>query len=156
MEINDLITLAINPALDILPDKMSGDSAVAMLVAIAMQESRIKHRKQLQGPAVGFWQFERGGIRGVLTHAHTKKLAQNICHKLNYSSDVETVYEALPHNDILAAVFARLLLYTVPSSLPSRRDADEAWRQYLWAWRPGKPHVRTWAEHYTIGWEHVN
>ena len=124
-----------------------------MLVAIGMQESRFKHRRQINGPARGYLQFEIAGVRGVLTHPASREHAQSILRTLDYPNDAEAVYSALEHNDVLAAVFGRLLLYTLPESLPS--TASEGWRQYMAAWRPGKPHELTWAEHYRTGWRVV-
>jgi hypothetical protein len=54
------------------------------------------------------------------------------------------VYNSLAHDDVLAAAFARLLLWTDPQRLPSLGDADGAWALYLRTWRPGKPHPQTW------------
>jgi hypothetical protein len=52
------------------------------------------------------------------------------------------VYEMLPYDDQLAAVFARLLLWTDAAKLPIEQTAG--WDCYLRTWRPGKPHQKTW------------
>lgn len=55
------------PGLELLPAKMDTPKARVMMLAIGMQESRFEHRKQIGGPARGFFQFEEaGGVRGVL------------------------------------------------------------------------------------------
>ena len=54
----DLIEFAITRH---LPDRMLSDEAVTMMLAIGYQESRFEHRRQIRGPARGFWQFEHGG-----------------------------------------------------------------------------------------------
>lgn len=145
-------------ALDLLPGRMDSPAAKAMLLAIGLQESRFKHRRQLgPGPARGFWQFEKGGgVKGVLDHALTKPLIGPICEQLRYSPTQDVCHTALEHNDVLAACFARLLLYTDASLLPGPKDARLGWEQYLRNWRPGKPHVETWAAFYREAWEIVS
>ncbi|MBN9410825.1 MAG: hypothetical protein J0H69_16890 [Burkholderiales bacterium] len=116
-----------------------------MLLAIGLQESRFEHRRQIGGPAVGFWQFEKGGgVRGVLTHHTSVARAAKLCAAQGVGANEAAVYGALPLDDILAAGFARLLLLTDPRPLPALDDVDGAWAYYLRNWRPGKPHARTW------------
>ena len=161
----DVLELAIRPALRLLPERMSSPAAVALLLAIGLQETRFKHRRQVpKGPALGLWQFERGGVRacsghfcwGVLVHPATRPHAEAVLRRLLYPIDAAAVHAAIQHNDVLAAVFARLLLFTLPQALPGPRDVEAAWQQYLAAWRPGKPHRRTWAGFYATGWELVS
>lgn len=141
-------------AYSLLPSAMESDAATAMLLAIGLQESRFKHRQQIGGPAQGWWQFERGGgVIGVLSHDATKQHASEVCEILGYKPNSWVVYGVLADNDVLAACFARLLLWTLPAPLPT--DADEAWRQYLEAWRPGKPHPATWPRNYAAACEAV-
>lgn len=143
----------LNAAMSLLPTSMDSLEARAMLYAIARQESRLTYRRQIGGPARGFWQFEQsGGVRGVVMHAATRPLLLPVLERLRYDEHVPTLYAVIEHNDILAAVFARLLLYTVPQRLPGPDDADEGLRQYLWAWRPGMPHPETWAGFYREAW----
>lgn len=119
--------------------------ARVMVLAIGLQESRFTHRRQVGGPARGFWQFERGGgVVGVLSHDSSKKRAAALCAARNVSATSSEVYPALEFDDVLAAGFARLLLLTDPRPLPAVGAVDEAWEYYLRTWRPGKPHVRTW------------
>lgn len=126
-----------------LPERFDSPEARAMLMAIGLQESRFMHRRQIGGPANGYWQFEHGGgVRGVLHHPGTGGFAREVMTRLDYPVTSEAAYNALPDNDVLAVVFARLLLFTVPSALPE--SPGDAWQQYLWAWRPGKPHANTW------------
>lgn len=131
-------------AYSLLPRAMDSDAADVMLLAIGLQESRFKHRRQIRGPARSYWQFERGGgVVGVLDHPSTKTRAESVCHALDYEADSNVVYEAMGHNDVLAACFARLLLWTHPEPIP--RDHRAAWNYYLSLWRPGKPHPDSWA-----------
>lgn len=149
-------------AFAVLPDAMDSIPAEAFLIAIGLQESGFQHRAQLGGPARGFWQFERaGGVRGVLTHRATKGHIERACHALRYSThiagalaDIE-LHAAIQHNDILAACFARLLLWTLPDALPAKDEPELAWQQYLSGWRPGKPHPETWDAHYAQAWQLV-
>jgi hypothetical protein len=153
-----LLKLAITPAMQLLPERMDTPAARAMMIAMALQESRIRHRKQIGGPAVGYWQFEQGGgVRGVLNHPLSKPHIQTVLRALDYApeSDSAACYAALPHNDILAAAFARLLLWTLPSALPGKGDAQGGWDTYISAWRPGKPHRATWDAFYLQAWNLV-
>jgi hypothetical protein len=144
-------------AFALLPKRMDTPEAVAMLLAIALQESRFRARRQKGGgPARGFWQFESGGgVFGVLNHPKTSLWSALACQALCYPSTVEVCYPALEHHDVLACVFARLLLWTVPTPLPPRHEPELAWQQYLSAWRPGKPHRATWDGYYAEAWQLV-
>jgi len=140
-------------AFSLLPEKMDTPEARAMLLAIGLQESRFEHRVQIRGPAHGYWQFERGGgVRGVLRHPASETHAKHVCSVLNYRSESDEVYRAIVDNDILACCFARLLLWTLPGSLPGAAESGEGWRQYIEAWRPGKPHRETWDGFYEQAW----
>ena len=147
----------ITPALLLLPPRMTGDKAIAMLLAIQAQEDPEQRRRQWpEGPARGLWQFERdGGVAGVLRHTLTRDNAMAVCHALGNAGTVASVYHQLAHDDILAAAFARLLLWTIPQGLPGRDEPEEGWAQYIKAWRPGKPHKRTWAANFKRAWEVV-
>ena len=145
IKIKNIYENAIVPALKLLPPKMSDKRAVVMMLAIGLQESRLIHRRQIRGPARGLWQFERGGgVRGVLNFHSTHDLAKHISLDRIGKGDANSVYESLEHDDVLAAVFARLLLWTDPRSLPAIGDAQGAWDLYIRTWRPGKPHRHTW------------
>lgn len=134
-------------AFAVLPAPMRSASAERMLLAIGWQESRFRHRKQIGGPARGFWQFELGGgVHGVLAHSQTKDLIREALKTLAYPHAPTPLgcHQAIEHNDVLAAVFARLYLWTSPRTLPV--SESEAWAEYLAVWRPGKPHEATWSE----------
>ena len=140
-------------AFALLPAGMDSAPARAMLVAIGLQESRFKYRKQVGGPAHGFWQFEHGGgVRGVLQHPQTRNTIREVLTTLSYDDTTLTSYNAIVDNDVLACCYARLLLFTLPNTLPAQGDADEGWRQYISAWRPGKPHRETWDAFYLQAW----
>lgn len=150
MDLKEVVERAINPALALLPARMDTPAARVMLLAIGLQESRFVHRRQIGGPARGFWQFEkgsrasRGGVWGVYLHPASKGLLAVLCKARSVASDPDAVYAALEYDDVLAAGVARLLLWTDPKALPAIGDADAGWSLYLRTWRPGKPHPKTW------------
>jgi hypothetical protein len=142
----------------LLPAAMCSDAATAMLLAIALQESRFEERRQIEnGPARGFWQFERGGgVRGVLTHPSTEPHISKVLAALRYGGATTTdCHEAITHNDVLACVFARLLLWSMPGKLPDKHRPEKGWTQYLRGWRPGKPHPETWDGNFGVAWDIV-
>jgi len=163
-----LLKTAIIPALGMLDSKLDTPAARAMLIAIALQETGLRARRQMleardhwweskPGKGHGFWQFERdGATRGVMVrHAAASALVLPVIDALLYPRDPYAVHEALIHNDVLACVLARALLYSVPDALPGPNDPEKGWVQYVSAWRPGKPHVEPWANNYRTAWATV-
>jgi len=156
-----LAHVAIPAAYALLPPQMSSREATAMLLAIALQESKCQHRVQVGGPAHGFYQFERGtkasrgGITGLMLHKSSKPHLRLACETLRYTLSAPAIYEAITHNDVLATVCARLLLWTLPDALPTQAQTQKGWTQYEAAWRPGKPHPATWANHFATAWRAV-
>lgn len=148
--IDHLCRYALPAAFDVLPASMRSRQAAAMLLAIALQESKVIHRRQVNGPARGFWQFERAGVTGVLTHQASRPYARTALVALCYPAalTVPAIHATLEHNDVLACVFARLLLWTLPDALPAPGDVEGAWLQYVEAWRPGRPYRSTWSANY--------
>lgn len=142
-------------AYGLLPASLASPAATVMLLAIGRQESRFMHRAQIGGPARAFWMFERaGGVAGVVGHPSTSRLASRAITALQYRTlDPGVLHTAIEHNDVLAAVFARLLLWTLPDALPNREQPAEGWRQYLRAWRPGNPHPETWDQFFQQAWD---
>lgn len=142
---SEVLETIIIPALDLLPKKMDSDPARVMMLAICGQEAAFKHRWQVlndpnkKGPARGLWQFESGGgVKGVLTHAASRDEARAACTVRNINpDDRNAVWLGLETSDVLAAIFARLLLWTDPKSIPAVGDEDGAFQLYLRTWRPG-------------------
>ncbi len=145
------------PALALLgAARYDSPEARVMLLAMAGQESNLEHRRQVKGPARGLWQFEQGGgVRGVLNHPSTRLAAAALCNARGVTATPAAVYVQLEHDDILAAGFARLLLFTLPQRLPERGNPSMAWKQYLDAWRPGKPYIDRWPRHYAAAMKAV-
>lgn len=140
---------AIIPAFALLPENMNSRRAVILMLAIGLQESGFVHRRQIRGPARGFWQFEKGGgVYGVMNHPRSAKYAEAICHDRGVEFELNAIYQALEHDDVLAAAFARLLLWTDPHVLPAVGDASEAWECYIDNWRPGSPDSARWQRRY--------
>jgi hypothetical protein len=153
------ITAALEPlsqALDLLPDAMSTPEAVAMLLAIGLQESALIHRVQVspsapggRGPARGLLQFEKGGgATGVLTHAASRFWMHKVCQTRGVGPTPTSLWMALEVDDVLAFAAGRLLLFTDPKRLPDLGDEQGAWNLYIRCWRPGKPHRDAWTVNY--------
>lgn len=149
----DPVLSAIDAALAWLPPAMTSPEARVQMVAISLQEDPEQLRAQRvivagrerKGPARGLWQFEQGGgVKGVLTHAASRFWARKACEWRGVDSTPAAAWRALETDDVLAAIFARLLLFTDPKPLPATDDADGAWRYYVRNWRPGKPHPKKW------------
>jgi hypothetical protein len=83
-------------------------------------------------------------VRGVIMHATTRGLAQAVCKARGVPATTDAVYASLDQDDVLAAAFARLLLWTDPKPLPALGELESAWELYARTWRPGKPHRQTW------------
>lgn len=151
-----LLETAIKPALVELSalGVKHPQSTSRFLLAIALQESGLRHRRQVvgkeeAGPASSFWQAEvMGGVKGVLTHPVTEVRMTKLCDAFNVKAEPWALWEAIRYNDILAAALARLLILTLPHAMPE--TAEDGWKQYLEAWRPGKPHPETWAECWAV------
>lgn len=127
------------------------DAAERLLLAIAAQESGLRHRYQVlssgsAGPARGWWQFEAGGVAGVMRHPATATLARALCDHAWVAWDQSAIWRALEGHDELAVGLARLLVWSDPAPLPDRAPAG--WSYYLRTWRPGKPHPETWWAHW--------
>lgn len=150
MDLPAVVFKAIDPALGLLPPDMDSPRARVMMLAIGLQESRFEHRRQIGGPARGFWQFEqgtqasRGGVWGVYLHEVSRPHMRTLCVSRGVLFDPYAVYVAIEQDDVLAAGMARLLLWTDPRPLPNVDDTDSSWALYLRTWRPGKPHPSTW------------
>lgn len=156
----DLILRSIIPAaFTMLPPAMDTPAARAMLLAIGLQESKFLHRRQENyGPARGFWQFEKAGIRGVAKHLASREHLETALRILRYEQligQTAGLHYAIEDNDVLACVFARLLLRTVPARLPDRSDDGAGYAQYLAGWNPGRPRPATWKAFYSEAWDRV-
>lgn len=157
MTLSEIRRSAIEPALLLLPARMTSPQAEVMLLAIGLQESQFIHRRQLGGgPGRSYWQGElTGGMILVLDHDVTKKPARALCAARGVPATPRAVYAAIEHDDILAAGLARLLLWSDPFRLPALGDAAGAWDLYIRTWRPGKPRPADWPANYAQALEFV-
>lgn len=146
MTLTEIIEDAYLPAIEIMGIKDTREARL-MVIAIGLQESRFKYRRQMgNGPAKSFWQFERGGgVKGVLNHPVSKFKALALCAGRGVPPEALAVWNAMEFDDVLGAGMCRLLLLTDPEKLPSVDDVNGAWLYYIRNWRPGKPHIDTWA-----------
>lgn len=156
MKLSQVVADMIDPALAWLPAHMNSPQARVMLLAIGLQESRFEYRRQLgNGPARSFWQFERGtaasrgGVWGIFLHAQSRDLLRDACAAHSVAFEPRAIWTAIEHNDVLACICARLLLWTDAQRLPALGDEAGAWELYAErTWRPGRPHHETWAGFY--------
>ena len=164
MIIKEIYETAIEPALALLPERMTSKKALVMLIAIGLQESRLTERRQLVGnpprsvgPAKSLWQAEQGGgmVHGVRTHRAVSGYAGELYAARGVEASNSAIWDAIEHDDVLAAGLARLLLWTDPKELPELGDEQAAWDLYLRTWRPGKPHRHTWPALYKQALEFV-
>lgn len=142
---------AVNESYKLLPVKMDSPFARINQAAIGQQESGYLVRRQYgNGPAMGYWQFEEGGgVKGVMEHKSTVELARAVCHARGIPFVRRAVWEALETDDVLAAAFCRLLMWTDSGKLPAN-EAD-GWAMYARTWRPGRPHPDKWPASWKFG-----
>lgn len=146
---NDIIPAA----LALLPQKMDTPEARAMLIAIALQESALRHRRQVGGPAIGLWQWELAQVGLVLRHDVVGPMARNVLDALLYepgNPPHERLHAAMEHNDILQCAFSRLLLWPDAAPLPKRDNVQGSLATYLRVWRPGRPHPEKWPANWSL------
>ena len=148
---NDIIPAA----LSLLPEKMDTPEARAILIAIALQETALRHRRQVGGPALGLLQWELPQVGLILRHPVVGPLARNVLATLVYDPGDpphERIHAAMEHNDILQAAFSRLLLWPDAAPLPKRDDVQGSLATYLRVWRPGRPRPETWPANWSAAW----
>lgn len=151
-------------ALSLLPEKMDSPEARAILVAIALQETALRHRYQVGVPeqglregkfGFGLWQFELPQVGLILRHDVVGPLARNVLKALVYDPGDpphERIHAAMEHNDILQAAFSRLLLWPDAAPLPKRDDVQGSLATYLRVWRPGRARPEIWPANWAAAW----
>lgn len=148
----EYLNSAIRPGLAKLPRSMQSVEAEMLILAIALQESDLRHRLQINGPARGYCQFELIGVQGVMEHPASMRHATAMCAVLDVPAAPETVHEAIAWHDMLAVIFSRLALWRDPEPLPGESELDKAWQYYTRTWRPGKPKPEKWAANWNRAW----
>lgn len=171
--IDHIHRFTIPAAYSLVPESMRSGNATAMLLAIGLQESQFQERKQINGPARSFWQFELIAVKEVMRHPRTKRYAEAVidalCYRLTFHSPTQqasAIHLAMEDNDPLACAFARLKLWTLEMPLPGPEDLSTAFHQYLSVWRPGafsrgtddqRTTLRaTWNHHYAEAWQRIS
>jgi hypothetical protein len=115
-----------------------------LLVAIAIQESGLKHRRQIGGgPARSWWQIEPD------TAIDTFQRCLPIRDVWEEFPLGDELLVELEHSEIRACAIAAGILRLTPGRLPAVGDEDAAWQYYLKAWRPGKPRPGPWHKAYS-------
>jgi len=162
-DLKNILASIVGPALALLPPRMDSLQVRVLLLAIGLQESKFKDRRQLgNGPARGFWQFEQGatassGVRGVFNHSLTGDTLRRVAISRGVEPTTLAIWSALEFDDVLACVTARMLIYTDGPPLPLLGDQAGAWRLYAdRCWRPGKPHPETWPANYAAALQAVS
>lgn len=133
--------------------QMASDDSKRFLLAVALQESRLLYRKQLNsGPARGFWQCEvnpKAAIGGVLDHKQAGAWLREACAYYSIPAQRTVIWEAVTYHDRLATIVARLTLWCDPFLVP--RTEAGAWECYAErTWKPGKPKVSTWPRNWAV------
>ena len=161
------LVAAVLPALDLLPTNMTSAEAKAMLLAIALQETAHKARRQevysqtkkawVDGPARSHFQFELGGLAGVLRHPATQPHAARFASALGYADATPPeLLDIMVYDSVLAAGMARLNLFWDAQPLPRRADgAQPAYDYYDRTWRPGKKRPLDWPPNWQLAWDTV-
>jgi hypothetical protein len=142
-------------AMSLLPEKMNSPEAKAILTAICLQESALRYRRQIGGPALGLWQWELPQVGLVLRHAVVGPLARNVLAALVYDPGDpphQHIHAAMEHNDVLQCAFSRLLLWPDAAPLPKRDDVQGSLATYLRVWKPGRPHPQKWPANWAAAW----
>lgn len=147
----------VEPTMRELLPAMDSPMARVLLLAIGLQETRFQTRRQYgDGPARGYWQFERGGgVEAIVDNRLTRRLLIDICKIREVKFEARAIWMQLEFDDQLACACARLLLFADPKPLPPMGRGGEAWDYYIAAWRPGKPHMKTWNGYYAQALEAV-
>jgi hypothetical protein len=145
--------LVVRPVLDWLGAPFASREARCMLLAIGTQESGFAERDQsdpaTEGPALGFWQFERIAVADFFVRGDVRLRAAVEALRADLPQRFDATWRAIGQGaDHLACVLARDMLWRVPQPLPTIGDIDAAWFYYTRAWRPGMPHRVRWNDSY--------
>lgn len=138
-----LLAEVVRPMLKLLGDKYQGEKAEVMLLAIAGQESGLRTRQQVKGPALSLWQIEPRTAYSVFSRW---EYGAGVLSRMGVT--VSSLTERLTTDDDVGCILARGLLWLNPRPLPEVGSPEHAWEYYAETWRPGKPRPEAWAEHY--------
>lgn len=162
-----LLAEGILPAMELLPASMWSVEAYALMLAIALQESGLRARRQqvwsrserrmVPGPARSLYQFELVGLEGVLRHPATQRHAARLVDALGYADITPAeLLDRMVDDDVLASGMARLNLFWYPAPLPARDDGPTpAYVYYDSIWRPGVKRPNDWPPNWVKAWDTV-
>jgi hypothetical protein len=122
---------------ELWPPSWRGELALRYLLAIGMQESGMRARTQIGGPALSYWQIEPPTVGLLTRHPRLSPILWTVAGALGLSDPY-----ALTYCDPWAATLARALLRSDPG--PLQDDEQAAWDTYLRVWRPGRPRPSAW------------
>ncbi len=154
MKPETLLRLIIRPTLSELAlydtkQYLTSREAEVLLLAIAIQESSLQHRRQIRGPARSFWQIEPPTYKDtLLRYTPLLMFVNDLEIGVNTVNTAIDASYAMRYNDALACACARGILRLNPKPLPDVGDEDGAWDYYLESWRPGKPRPGSWHQAY--------
>ncbi len=108
-------------------------AAENLLLGTAIQESRLKHRRQIGGPALSYFQIEPNTHDDIWNNylKYRQALANKIINLMT-SKNANRLNE-LEHNDKYACAIARVQYLRVPYLLPSHSDVAKMaafWKKY--------------------------
>ena len=103
-----------------------------LLLATAITESNLKYRKQINGPALSYFQIEECVALDIIKYAKRKRLFSKIL-KISHINKIteKNIAYHLETNDIFSCAIARLIYKRVPKPVPDTLvDCAEYWKKY--------------------------
>jgi len=122
---DEFLTKIIEPVLCHLKDIPFGKNASQLLLATAIKESQnLKHRKQIGGPALGYFQIEPATHDDVCNSflKYRPKLSALVTQTLSLPS--ANKIKELQTNDNYATAIARIIYLRSPAKLPAFGDTN--------------------------------
>lgn len=139
----------------LLPSLNWDQGAQIQLLATAEQESGFGERIQVpSGEARSFFQMEQqGALIAIYGNSDANALLVSVCGVLAIQPGIDTVFEAITYNDVLATCVARLNYAISPIAVPAVGDSAAALSFYCNVWRPawflaGQPEPGRWTNAY--------
>jgi len=125
----------ISPALEFIG--LNSEAARLLLLGTAVQESRLKYLKQINGPACSFYQLEPATVRDIHKNflSYRPELSvrvHEIVWPIHDIDNVEVLEAELVNNLFYATIMARMVYYRTPDPLPINDIPGMAkmWKEY--------------------------
>ena len=113
---------------------LASPAAINLVTGIGLVESGYRTRKQVNGPALGFWQMEPETEHDCwVNFLDYRPLLSGLVRKLSGHSEQEITPQLLLNNDLYASAMCRVKLYRSPDPLPSADCAlalCQYWKQH--------------------------